>query len=227
MLYRSLSSEEMSWVADELRPVNGEFGDDIFKRLSEKYSYTAPDAQTAQQQRLGGQVTQQMSDLLNYLSRPVDPNSPFAKQVLQGAQRGSQQGSYNRGLGTEGFANTQAQQAYMGAFAGLEQQRQANLMQALGLGSGRDIGLSNVDLANRQFAEQQYQYDVGQQYKQFEQDQKNRMAALGLVGGVGGAVAGGLAAGPAGIMPGYQLGSQGVAAVGGLTGPSWTAPLRF
>jgi hypothetical protein len=185
---------------------------------------TGPDGKPA---TLGGQVTQQMSDFLNYLNQPVDLNSPFARQVLMSAQRGSQQGSYNRGLGTEGFANTQAQQAYMGAALGLEQQRQANLLQALGLGSGRDIGLQNVDLSRQAQAEQRYQFDVGQAYKQYQQDQQNQMAGMGLVGGVGGAVVGGLTGGPAGIMPGAQLGSRALAGLGGLTYPTFSAPQRF
>jgi hypothetical protein len=185
---------------------------------------TGPDGRPT---TLGGQVTQQMSEFLNYLNQPVDLNSPFSRQVLMSAQRGSQQGSYNRGLGTEGFANTQAQQAYMGAALGLEQQRQANLLQALGLGSGRDIGLQGQDLARQRFAEDQYQFNVGQEYKQYQQNQQNQMAGLGLVGGIGGAVVGGLTGGPAGVMPGAQVGSQAFAGLGGLMYPTFSAPQRF
>ena len=174
-----------------------------------------------------GQVTQQMSDFLNFLNQPVDLNSPFARQVLMSAQRGSEQNSYNRGLGTEGFANTQAQQAFMGAAAGLEQQRLDRLGNALGMGSGRDLGLQGQDLARQRFAEDQYQFDVGQQYKQYQQNQQNQMAGLGLVGGVGGAVVGGLTGGPAGVMPGAQMGSRALAGLGGLTYPSFSAPQRF
>lgn len=182
---------------------------------------TPAQLQAEKDKAFGNQVTQQTSDLLNYLSKPVDLNSPFAKQVLMGAQRGSQTSSYNRGLGTGGFADTQAKQAYMGAAMGLEQQRQANLLSALGLGSGRDISLSDL-------SEKKYEFDAGQAYKNWQAQQQQNMALPAAIGGVAGAAGMGLATGfnPQAMGAGYAGGSSLAGGLAGAMGPQWSAPLR-
>lgn len=210
-----------SWKAFSSLAENGDWEGKGSAEFNDLFAEEGPDAN----KQLGQQVTQQMSEFLNFLNQPVDLNSPFARQVLQSAQRGSQQGSYNRGLGTEGFANTQAQQAYMGAALGLEQQRQQNLLQALGMGSGRDIGLQNVGLAEQAQAEQRYQFDVGQAYKQQQQAQENQMAQQAALGGLGGAILG-APGGPAGMAAGYQAGAGIAGGLGGSMYPTWSAPLR-
>lgn len=225
-IYRTLSPAEKQFVGDELRPVDGEFEDQIFKRLSDKYSYTAPGSQTDEQQKFGGQVTQQMSEFLNYLNQPVDLNSPYAQNILRGTAFNTMREAQLSGV-RGGLSGASTERAVANAAMGLEAQRQDRLMQALGMGSGRDLGLQNVDLSRQAQAEQRYQFDVGQAYKQYQQNQQNQMAGLGLVGGVGGAVVGGLTGGPAGVMPGAQVGSQAFAGLGGLMYPTFSAPQRF
>lgn len=186
---------------------------------------TGPDGKPTS---LGGQVTSQMSDLLNYLSQPVDRNSPFAQHVLQQARSGSMLDSAGRGS-RGGLANLNVVQAEANALAGLEGQRLDRLGNALGMGSGRDLGLQGAQLGRDTLAENRYQFDTNKSLQQWQAEQQQRMALPAAVGGLGGMVAMGAVSNwnPDAMAAGYGGGSRGLAGIVGGAGPSWTPPPRF
>lgn len=223
-LTAGLDSQTMAALDAALKPQSGESPDDVVARLSKKYEVTEEQQQTPEQQ-FGSQVTQQMSEFLNFLNQPVDLNSPYAQNILRGTAFNTMREAQLAGV-RGGLSGAATERAVANAAMGLEAQRQDRLMQALGMGSGRDLGLQNVDLSRQAQAEQRYQFDAGQAYKNYQEQQQQRMAMYALAAGLGGAAVGS-AGGPAGIAAGYKAGAQIGGGLAGSTGPTWSAPARY
>jgi hypothetical protein len=143
------------------------------------------------------------------LSRPIDQNDPYVKAVIQTAfNSGSGQAKL---AGIEGGLSTQnALEAAGKAGMQLEGQRLDRLGSALGMASSRDLD-------GRQLAEDQHRFDMQQRANSWQQGQANAQAGGAQLGGLAGAVFGGLTMGPAGVGTGYQFGSQFGGGTGGLS----------
>lgn len=209
-----------SWQAFAKLAENGDWEGKGSKEFNDLFAQEGPDPN----KQFGSQVTQQMSDFLNFLNQPVDLKSPYAQNILQGTafntMRQAQLGGVRGGL-----SGASTERAVANAAMGLEAQRQDRLMQALGMGSGRDIGLQGQELGRSDLAERRYQFDVGQGYKQYQQAQENQMAQQAALGGLGGAIIGS-PGGPAGMAAGYQAGAGIAGGLGGSMYPTWSAPMR-
>jgi hypothetical protein len=162
-----------------------------------------------------GELDALIKKILADLDKPLDFNDPLVANILTGARTATLSDLAGRGV-YGGYSENQAQQSYINAASSLQDQKQARLLQALGLANQRDL------------AKAQMTYD--QQRYEYENDPARGIGSLigGGLGAIGGGVAGFFAGGgPASLgtaIPnalqwggtGAQAGSQIGAGVGGM-----------
>lgn len=125
------------------------------------------------------------------MNKPIDPNDPVVKNVMNIAA--SQQGgaAEQAGLGGPATANA-SQNAAIGASTNLAMERKQLGLQALGMGT--QAGL----------AQSQFQY--GQYLNALNAQNAKNAGVMGTIGTIGGGVIGGYFGGPQGAAAGAQLG---------------------
>lgn len=87
------------------------------------------------------------------MNSPLDFNDPLVQNILTGARTATLSDLANRGI-HGGYSENQAQQAYINTAAQLQQQKKGQAMQALGMGSNR-----NLSKTQQQFEADKYGYE--------------------------------------------------------------------
>jgi hypothetical protein len=161
-------------------------------------------------------LLQQFADEMN---SPLDMNDPMVSNILQGARTSTMASLQDRGI-QGGYSQNQAERSYIGAAAGLQQQRRQLGLQALNVGQGASSEL----LKQRYNMSRDSHNDLLKNY-QWQDEQNQGLGSLiggglgGLLGGAGGFFLGGPAGAAAGAQTGFQAGSSIGRGIGGMNQP--------
>lgn len=145
-----------------------------------------------------------INELIKHLSGPLDMNDPQVAAILNGASTNAMSAASDRGV-QGGMNVATGQQAYLGAAAGLQQQRQQLALQAMQAGGSLDLG-------NRQF---QHGVDTDAYNAAHNGATGTGSTIGGAIGGVLGGVGGFVAGGPMGAAVGAGLGGSLGSGIGG------------
>lgn len=169
-------------------------------------------------------INKYIDDLVQQLRSPVvDPITGEAKDsiydtLLKGGATAGMSSATMRGVGGP-LAGANAVDTANAAALPYLQQRQSLLANALNMQSSRNLGLEDrrQGAAGLRLQEQQFNNNVST--NQWAADQNNSQGILGTIGAFGGGIVGGIAGGPAAIVPGAKAGSGLLAGIGSATMP--------
>jgi len=212
----SQSSDPWKTIADRYNAAGG-------KKWQDDANNKA--AQAAKDKEFGDQlakfVASYRTSIYDVSGKIIDP---IALQMTKSAAGLGAQAAYGAG-GEGGMTGAAAQQNAQGALNQYEQYRQQMAMQGLGLQNNRDLSLRSLQEQGRQFDAGAAMQDQANQY--------NQNKSIGsLIGGIGGAVAGGIATIATGgaaapLIPGLMAGGSALGGgLGGMTVPSSGASYR-
>jgi hypothetical protein len=176
-----------------------------------------------QQKSPGMDYDAAIAEFIRELQQPLNPADPHVQVLIRQARGSADQSAYQRGMDPS-WNNRLSQEAELQTMMGLEGQRRDRLQSALGLGSGRDVGLQGLGFEKERFHTGLMQDAADRAHAQ---RQAQMQAAWGLVGGMYGGAAGAAGLGGMTMGQGVQYGSQFGAGLGGLAAGGSTGPSAY
>lgn len=174
----------------------------------DKATQDAADAKNSQEQAM-----QKLNAFNDEMKKPLDPNDPYLKAMMDPIRNGATLGGMDSGLGS-GWAGRLGDQAVISAGAQLQTQRSQMGLQALQGGANEANNIAQLGQNSSQFQQQMAQQIAVQQAQANQLAYQNQMSANQGTGALLGTVGGYLIGGPAGGAIGGRLGAG---AMGGMT----------
>jgi hypothetical protein len=227
-VYNSMSPEELKmmggkdqisqqkFIAQRLLDLqsgraSANYVDPAMKQNIDKQDKVTRDAAAAKSQQEA--AMQKLNAFNDEMQKPLDPNDPYMKAMMDPIRNGATLGGMNSGLGS-GWAGRLGDQAVISAGAQLQTQRSQMGLQALQGGANE---ANNIAQLGQNAAESQRDYALRLAQQQAQSNQmayQNQLAANQGTGALLGTVGGYIIGGPAGGAIGGRIGAG---TMGGMT----------